>query len=405
MGYITIGMIALSAIAILFGMLYGMGRGRNRSILRLILILGCVAGAILLREVAIDLLMEIEVGPDGNLNDTLTKALSEDMPEAYTDFMVVFISATLSILVYFLIFIVLRIISWLIIFPICKIFVKREKKKGRLFGAIIGLVQGLVIIFAVLIPLNGLIIEVDKISQIEIEVSNSGQNGSSGEPEQDSKETIYFEIPEEVGLAEYADSGLCSFYDTIGGWYFDLITTVNTEKGKLNLSEACDVTVGMMGVVNSTNDIKDGFDAIKNATLPDPDKSQTLKELGSNISEIAKDIDNISDVSKEYIDDVISSVLEEEAEDLDISINDFKLDSLGDAFMSIGNYYENDEITQEEANTIVNGIVDNWNVIEKIYDGGTLEDMDGDSEQYLKQAISNLDANQKQKIMEMFGLS
>ena len=62
------------------------------------------------------------------------------------------------------------------------IFVETEIDKRRGAGAIIGLIQGIVILFAIVIPLNGLAVQVDKLSQIKIEMPSSGEQTTQSQP-------------------------------------------------------------------------------------------------------------------------------------------------------------------------------------------------------------------------------
>ncbi len=400
MGYMTITMIALTAIAIVFGMLYGLRRGRNRSILRLILILGCVAGAIYLREPVIEFLMESEMAQD------LINSLAKELPEGMQSVMMLIIGIVLNLVVYFLLFFVLRIVSWLIIFPIFKIFVKQEIDKKRLAGMFVGLIQGAVIAFAVLVPLNGLATQIDKVSQIKMEMPAQGQGGSGGEEQTGTEKPKDFslELPEEVGLKEYIKSPLFLTYDKIGGWYFDMLTTVKTSSGELTFDDVSDMAIGVSNFMTLSTEIQQGFDSMKGTSLP-AEKALNLKDLGENITEIGNNIDQMSDQAKGLLDSVISSMLGGES---DISIDDLKLDSLGTAFTSLANYYDIGTVSQEDATAIVNGVVDNWALIDMFFESGTLIDMNGQDETLIKSALDELnlsDDNQIKSIKDMFGIS
>ena len=393
MGYITIAMIALFAIAIIFGMLFGMARGFSRSLLRLILICGCVAGAVFLREPVINFVMEMEA-VKGLINPILG-----ELPPTYQQVVYVLLSAVLSIVVYFVLFFVLRLVSWLILFPILKIFVKSERRKLKLLGAILGLIQGAVIAFAVLVPLNGLIIQADKISNIKLEMPTGEESAGP---------KALFEVPKEFGLKEYTSSAICLTLNDIGGWYFDMISTVKTNTGKLNFSDVSDMTVGVADIMASTTVIQEGFEKVMKEETTNEEKAQTFKDLGARISEIGGNFDQMSDDAKAFMNDLISSSLGESA-GADISVEELKLDSLGEAFTSLGNYYDDEKVNQTEANQIVNAIVENWAVIESVFAGGTengtLINMEGENEELFRNAINELaDDTQKEKIMEMFGV-
>ncbi len=391
MGYITIAMIALTVIALLFGTLYGMGRGRNRSILRLILIIGSIVGAIFLRETVVKSILESNVGQE------LLISLGKGLPSDYQDITFILINIILNVVVYFVLFNVLRIVSWLIIFPILKVFVKEELEKKKGIGAIIGLVQGFVVAFAMLVPLSGLVIQVDRLSHIEMEMPQTAQE------EQVKNDATLFNIPKEIGLEEYAKSGLCSIYNDIGGWYFDIITTVTIDNGELNFTDVCDAVVGISGVMSSASDIEQGFNVIQSQSYPEEEKAQVLKDLGASITKKGQEINIINGNAKQFLDNVIQSALGDKVQ-VNITMEDIKLESFGKAFTAIAEYYVDGEVSKAQAMDMVNGIVDNWNFIESAIGNGTLIDLEGANEQSMKDALEGVDQAKKSKIMRLFGI-
>ncbi len=392
MGYINIAMIALTAVALLFGILYGMGRGRNRSILRLILIIGCILGAVFLRETVVNIILESNVGKE------LMASLSKEVPTDYQNIVLLLVSIIFNIIVYFLLFFVLRIVSWLILFPILKIFVRTELDKSKGMGAIIGLIQGVVVAFAVLVPLNGLFIQMDRLSRIEMKMPQTAQE------EQVNPEELSFKIPKEFGLSEYVSSGLCSIYEGIGGWYFNEVTTANVDNKKLNLRDVCDVAIGATGIVSSASDIEQGFRILQSGTATDAEIAKSLKELGASISEKGEQINAISKDAKQFLNDIVSSAMGENTES-EFTIDDIKLYSFGKAFTAIGEFYEDKEVTETQATDIINGMVDNWALIEGVIKDATLIDLEGTNEQNMRNALQSVNEEQKTKIMKLFGIS
>ncbi len=402
MGIISIIVIALTAIALVFGTLYGFKRARNRSILRLVLILGCVAGAIFLRAPLIEFLMETNLAKD------LLQSLTKEKPEGFQMFMLVLTGVVLNVLVYFIIFFVLRLISWLIIYPIFKIFIKTEVDRKRGWGALIGLVQGVVIAFAVLVPLNGLAVQLDRLSQVKIEMP-ADQGGGAGEQagqNPNANKGFSLAIPEGLGLSEYVNSDFSKMFGTIGGWYFDMITTVQVTKDiALNFNDACDMTISMAGVMASTNEINKGIDSIKSGTATDKDKEDLLKTAGSTLSEVGENIDSMKEQAKELLKIIVEKFGSGEGEGLNINLDEVDFSSLGKTFTSLGNYYENGRVTLEEAKNVVDGIVDNWSIIQPMISSGTLIDMNGESEEHFKTALEQVEESQKKTIMEIFGIT
>ena len=143
--------------------------------------------------------------------------------------------------------------------------------------------------------------------------------------------------------------------------------------------------------------------------ITNEEKAQTLKDIGAKVSSIGGNFENLSDDAKIFMDDLISSALSDNEINADISVEELKFDSLGEAFISLGNYYEDEQVDQTEANQIVKAIVENWAMVESVFAGGTengtLINMEGENEELFRNAIEEMaDDTQKEKIMEMFGV-
>ncbi len=399
MGTMTIIMIALTAVALLFGMLYGLGRGRNRSILRLILIIGCIAGAIYLRQPVIEFLLDTDMAKE------LLASLAKEVPENFQLVFSILLNLILSIAVYFVLFFVLRIVSWLIIFPIFKIFVKTEVDKRRGFGALIGLVQGIVVALAVLVPLNGLVMQVDRLSKVEMVMPSQNQGGSGGGEQTGNNEPKpLFVIPENIGLNEYASSDLANIYNTAGGWYFDMITTVETSEGDLNFNDVCDVVVGMVDVMDATTDISEGFQTAKDGKGTKEETATALRDIGADLNDIGLRLNKMKKPAKALLDILFSSMFENQQ--VDSLISNLKLDSLGNVFISLGDFYEDGIVERQAVENIVNGLVDNWSLLElmNIDEAGLLCDMEGSNEDSFVEALQGVETEKANVIRTLFGI-
>lgn len=399
MGTMMIIMIALTAVALVFGILYGMGRGRNRSILRLLLIIGCIAGAIYLRKPVIEHLVE------NNMIKELLASLSSELPKNFQPVFSILLNLILSIAVYFVLFFVLRIVSWLIIFPIFKVFVKTEVDKRIGFGALIGLIQGIVVACAVLVPLNGLITQVDRLSKVEIVMPAQSQGGSGGEEQTGSNEPKpLFALPEDIGLEEYTKSGLADIYNKAGGWYFDMITTVETSEGNLTFNEVCDVIIVTIDVFDVSQDVSEGFKIIKDAKGTKEETATALREIGTELKEDGTKINNLKKPEKALLN-LFFAAMSGEAEIKNFATNN-NFDALGDAFISIGDFFEDGIVAKQDAQNIVNGIVENWSILEmmEIDKTGLLIDMVDTNEACFVSALEGVEEDKAKIIREMFGI-
>lgn len=200
----SIIVVILLAIALFFGALSGLRKGLNHSILRLILIIGCIIVAVKLTPMIREMILEIKI-KDGTLGEMIGSLLSDgeqDAPEEMIKIVNAIMTAA-SALIYIIAFFVLRFLSYIIIFPICKIFVKRDLIKKRLLGTLVGLIQGVVIAFAVLVPLNGILIELGSVV--------SSEEGQS-----------FIKLPAELNLDSYKDTEISKFLTSIGEDFYQL---------------------------------------------------------------------------------------------------------------------------------------------------------------------------------------
>ncbi len=368
MGYLALGVLVLTIIAIVFGMLFGMGRGRNRSILRLILIIGCVLGAFFLRGTITEIIMGIDTG-EGTMAEMITTSLGgeDPLPEGMQTFVVSIVEVLIGLVAYFVAFFVLRLITWLIIFPICKIFVKKELEKKRGWGALIGLIQGIVIAFAVLAPASGLIGTMNSLTKLEIE----------GEP--------MLAVEEEFGVETYKDSFIGKTYLTIGGWYYELIAP--------KLDDSASAMGCMMGVAQSIQDFSNSMEIINSGEKSELEKADELKVIGESLKDIGAQLENLSEGAEEIVNELFSSMgemLGEEGEELSPELEDFinnfdvsELDitALGEAIVNIGEYFEKtsggseEEFSQEDAQAIVNGFVQNEWLLNLLESEGSVDEV------------------------------
>lgn len=406
MGYITIGILVLTAIALLFGTLFGMKRGRNRSILRLILIIGCVVGAIFLRPVLTDIIMDIDTG-EGTLAEMLASSLSEggdSMPASMTNMLMALIQIIFGLASYLICFFVLRFVSWLIIFPICKIFVKKDLIKKRGWGALIGLVQGIVIAFAVVVPLNGLAVEVNKLSVIKME----------GKP--------MIEMPAEVGIDKHGDSLTYRIYDTVGGWYYDILTTAETKDGdKITLSGTCSVLGAMFGTIEGINELSNAMTALTDNTKTNQEKADALGASSAILKDAGKTLDGLDKESKKLFNQVLADLKDmmgdgsgeetgSEGDNFldDLSVEKLNFTSIASGLENLAKYVENPStITQEEVNKIVNGISESELFLEMLTSAEELVYDVDTNEAMFKTAIESteLTIEQKSSLKIAFGVN
>ena len=182
-----------------------------------------------------------------------------------------------------------------------------------------------------------------------------------------------------------------------------MITTIKINNSELNFKDVCDAVVGISGVISSASDIEQGFNTIQNNSYSEEEKARMIKDLGESITKKGQEISKIDGNAKQFLNDVIESALGDMAQ-VNITIEDIKLDSFGKAFTAVAEYYVDGEVSEAQATNIVNGIVDNWALVESSIGSGTLIDLEGTNEQSMKDALEGVDQAKKTKIMQLFGI-
>ena len=417
MGYISLGILAFTAISLIFGWLFGLMRGRNRAILRLCLIVLSVVIAIFARETVVGIVMNLDLGGQ-TIPDMINEALNSgetQLPQAIQDIVFALVEIIIGLVAFFIILLALSFVTWLIVFPICKIFVRKGAKKRVLAGGFVGLLQGLVIAFVVCAPLTGIIIQIDKVSGVQMQ----------GKP--------LFEIPAEVGTDEYIASAPGKIYDATGSWFFDIVTSTKDASGKnVSIDDTCDVVVAVAGIADSVTQLTSKVDSMTSETATPQEKVDTMKSMGDSLVEIGNSLENLSGDAQAIVNDLVSSVKEmitegsdeplpAEIEELltDFKVEDLKLASAGHALNGIASYIEktSDEfettepVTQEDVNNIVNGLADNTFIVDMIAGDGEsvpqIIEVSEENKALFENAVNNttIDEEQKNTLRELFGIA
>lgn len=408
MTYIVLG---ITVGCILFGFLLGLVRGFNRSLLRMIIVLACVAGAWLLKDVFVNLLLKIEIGGEP-LEETISSLFvseGSDLPESLVTFIFLLIQILLGVALFLILFILLKFISWTIIFPICKLFVKKGKSKKALLGGVIGLVQGALVAFVLCFPFTGLMVQVNGLTTSLTEIEMDGQPLMEAEV----KEKF-----DSFGIAEYEESALGKFYVNVGGGLYNKLATAKDENGnKMSLDSAVNAMTSAVKIAGKLSDLTT-VDFSEGITGENVKKvSDALRDIGEIVN------GDMTEESREIVNNLINDVVKSMGgEDSEISLpEDFDISSIGfeeaaDAVDVIGkitdkeNEGEEYTLTDEDAEKIVNGIAANESLISAMAGddanlvGGTLE---GEEKTKVENAINKADVDEatKERLKKMLGVS
>ena len=413
-GIISLIVLALTFSSLIFGALFGMIRGRNRAILRLGLVIVSIILSITLRSTVVNFIMNLNVG-DATLRETIIESMTSGgsaVPQFIVDLVLSLFQILISVVAFYLFFIILRIVTGIILFPILKIFVKKGEKKGILFGMLMGIVQGIIISFVVFAPLSGMLVQVERISEIEMDGSQ------------------LFELPEELGIKEYNDSAIGKFYYGCGNWFFNLISSGRDTNGnKININDMFDIVATFAELATTVNDLSSSMDVMSNPDATPQEQVNAMRDIGEKLKAMGSSIDELDEDQKELVNSVISGIKDlvvsengEMTPELEETFNNLSLENIdlaaaGDAMSGIATYIEktNDEfansepVTQEEVNSIVNGIANNPVILNTVTNGeetSAIIEVSAEDAAMFENAInsSTVTDAEKDNLRRLFGL-
>ncbi len=422
--------LGISLACIVFGALLGLIRGRNRSILRFIIIIACAVASFVLMGKITSLVLSFEIQGGVTIKESLFAMFGDvsEIPETLINLVFALIEIIVGLVIFLVAFILLELLSWIIVYPILKIIVRPGAKKHRFTGMVVGLLQGVLVAFVLCAPLNGLASEASKLANLEI-------NGQK------------LPIPEFIQLTGYEETPTYKFYDSTCGWFYELLTSKETETGtNVSISDTIDVVVAAKDVVEESTNLTSNLDKVSNSETTVQEKVDSLKNVGDNLINIGTTIDNLSNGGKEILKEVITNVVSsfvgdgEEVEGEEesgptvppaiqevienIDFDDFSIASTGEAIKGISSYIEKtdesfdsygEEVTQEEVDMIINGVQDNAFIInlivgnvEEVEEIPTLIEVREEDADKFESALSQADKlseDQKEMLKKLLGLN
>lgn len=291
---ITSILTLISLFLIVTGFLFGFIKGMARSIFSLILVVACFVIILITKGNIVNFITHMNVGGQ-TLHDALTSALSQTEEMAgLVDKLVPLIEIILGIVAFIVGFIALYLVSRIIYF-IAKFFI-RPNKKRRLLGALFGVVQGLVMAFVICVPINGVLLEVNKLSKVEVK----GEQILS---------------LESLGFDEYEESPICNVLSSVGGGMFSSIARTTTDDGRvLTLTGQIDSVITVVKIAEQVT------------KLPEVNFEEGLTtESVQGVTDILRSLEEIKSESSEEVletvDELISSAVDMFGEELQIDID------------------------------------------------------------------------------------
>ena len=385
---IFLGIFILS-IAVCF--LAGIIRGMSRGILSLILVLGCFAVVFFFEGTITSFIMHYEIQGQ-TVKELITNTLAQNPEmEGLVSKLVPLIEILVGIVVFIVDFIALYLISRIIYF-IAKFFV-RPKKKRRLLGGVIGIVQGFIIAFLVCVPINGVLLEVNKLSNVEV-------NG---------EKVITLDA---IGFDEYQDSAICNIltnYD--GGLFKHVAQYADEDDGR---------TYTLTGQVDSVITVIKIAEAV--TKLPEVNFEEGLTpDSVEDVTTILRDLEQIKNESSEEVLETVDELIhvavdmiggdEEFPIDIDLSnlsVKEINFENeavLVETVLDIVEAESFDTIEDEQLDTLVETFADSKLVLPIVEAADMDINLPDDVAEKLTESIEKLeDPEQVQRLKELFNL-
>ena len=322
MNYIALGIVAMTIVPIVFGILLGLFRGWRRSLLRFGLIIVSLILAFAFCGMMAKTILNINVQ-----GQTLGEYISEMIKDAaqgvdISNLASALVESIIKIASFLLLFGLLMFLTWAVVFPFCNIFVKPYKdsegkvKKRRLIGAGIGAVQGLIVGFAVCIVLSGLCFQTGRIGEVadklaELDIGGSTVTASSEPTSSGSNEAAAMSDVLKV-FEEYKSTSTGKFYNSLSA-PFDMISRVetvgsNNETRKVTLSGTVDALDGIVKLAGKLSDVQQKVKDLDINQKLESGEEIDFKDLKDTFKELDQIKGELSDEAKETIKDTLSAV-------------------------------------------------------------------------------------------------
>ena len=378
MGIVSLAVLGLTAVGLFFGAIFGLIRGRGRAFIRLILVVLSAVAAFALRGTVVDFVMAFEI-EGASLQQTILEAFTSEgaaLPAGLTSLIFALIEIVIGFAAYFILLFVFRFLSWLLLFPFLKIIIRKiekkrakkayeaseegadfyalkrrqrkkliKKQRHRGAGALIGLAQGVLVAYFLFAPLTGLLVQVDKIANIQM-------NGEA-----------LFELPEEIGIQEYTESTAGKIFTSTGGWFFNAMTTTVEENGnEVSLEGTLGTAETLLGVLDATSSLEQDLGVLTDPEATPNDRIAALNNLGDKLITVGDSIATLDNNTMDMIQSLVSEmageeISQEELEEVMAMLTPEFFTSAGNGIKAFATYeqikLDDSTLTAEQAKDIV----------------------------------------------------
>lgn len=330
-------LIGITAYFLIFGALYGLKRGILGSAIRLFTV--CVAFAVAWYARAKYVAAVLDIQIDGQSVRSLIEEATAEMASIGTLLMPL-VEILLGVILFIAVFLILKLVTAIIYF-IIGFFVP---KSNRWLGLAVGLVQGALIAFCICAPLNGVLLDVAKVTEIQV----NGEPVLDAETRADMKEAG-------VDFEEFKESGISKFYAKMGSKFYDMLAaSKNVDGNNVTLSGYVDAAV-------ATTKFAEELTNLSNINFEEgltEANRESLKQTFENLDAIKGEM---SEEAITTVNQMISSVVTEAGgempeevktilEDFDMSKVDFSKE--GDVVIKLYDIAEEGESAEGEIDVV-----------------------------------------------------
>ena len=220
---------------------------------------------------------------------------------------------------------------------------KFSKHRGQ--GALVGLVQGVLVAYFLFAPLTCLLTQINRITSLEM----------NGKP--------LVEMPEEIGITEYTESGIGKFYNATGGWYYRIMTTTTDANGnKVSLDSTLKSVAVILEVANVATSLEDDLKIFDKEDATPEEIISSLNSLSDKLISVGTSLNEIDEGTKNMIKDLVVEMGGADAsqEDIDEMMDNLTPELFTQAGNAMKTYAEYEQVkldgstlTQDQANDMV----------------------------------------------------
>lgn len=380
MNTFAIAIIAGTLVTVIIGVLLGLLRGLKRSLLRLVLLALCFVLSLALCTAASDSIVNLKISDGKTLEELLISGFSEG-GKAVTDIVIPMVQIIAKIIAFIGLFGLLQFVTWVLVYPITKLILRPvlgRRVRNRGAGALVGVLSGALVAFAIYVPMNGLICEIGKLATVDL----SGVSGNAGDAKQ-------FEEIRATGITEYSGSDISKFYSSVGGAFYNSLSSVTDQKGnEVHLSTQIDALAAAAKFASKAATLKDVMNedgTVNTANIKE--FAKVLTELDELTPEVKKSLNAMVKSATEALGDSVP----ESIKNLDIEQVDFKTE--GSLLVTVADVVEQEgSLENVDIRQVVDDLSKSTVILPALAESNVTLPVDEETKSKVDEAIADLES-------------